>query len=101
MAILDLTVYANDTLDITMPDGEVVSVKKPTQGFYLELLNHANSQERDVEKLPKIVLSILNYNTSNRTFTLEDIVEKLTFVMMRGIYNTYVKWMNELTANPC
>jgi len=29
--ILDLSVYKQNTLDITLPDGDVVKTKKPTQ----------------------------------------------------------------------
>lgn len=45
--ILDLSVFSEDTLDITMPDGFLLHVKKPTQSIVISMMEL--SQEKDRE----------------------------------------------------
>ena len=33
--VLDLSVYRQETLDITMPDGAIVHIRKPTQAMLM------------------------------------------------------------------
>ena len=36
--ILDLSVFKEETLDITMPDGKVIHITKPTQQMVIRML---------------------------------------------------------------
>ena len=49
--ILDLSVYNDETLDITMLDGSVLHIKKPTQALVIRMVELSQLQENQPEKV--------------------------------------------------
>ncbi|MDK0734739.1 hypothetical protein P7A61_04055 [Clostridium perfringens] len=105
--MLDLTVLVDKCFEIKMPNGEVVSIKKPTQKMALILSNNAAMLEAqknsDVEtmlsKVNEKVAVILNHNKEGKVFT-NDELNSLNYDMIQAIVNGYLNWVKELNNNP-
>lgn len=105
--MLDLTVLVDKYFEIKMPNGEVVSIKKPTQKMALILSNNAEMLEAqknsDVEtmlsKVNEKVAIILNHNKEGKVFK-DDELNSLNYDMIQAIVNGYLNWVKELNNNP-
>ena len=102
--VLDLSVYKQETLDITMPDGALLHVRKPTQAMLIKMLNMRDvdekaSSERIAGVIDDFVLSVLNSNTDGRTFVQKD-MDVLTLEMKTAIIDAYSAFAYDLQSNP-
>ncbi|MGU8365164.1 hypothetical protein ACV3NC_14365 [Clostridium perfringens] len=105
--MLDLTVLVDKYFEIKMPNGDVVSIKKPTQKMALILSNNAEMLEAqknsDIEtmlsKVNEKVAIILNHNKEGKVFT-NDELNLLNYDMIQAIVNGYLNWVKELNNNP-
>ena len=102
--ILDLSVYKEDTFDITFPDGEVINVRKPTQAVVIEMMRmsqfNKENQEEMIEAMVELCVSILNNNKNARQFDCDEINRRLDFIMVAAIIKGYSDWTQELQSNP-
>lgn len=102
--IVDLSVFENQTLDIKLPDGELIKISKPTQRMAVKLmsfqrLNDATLPEDLVAAVDNMALSILGSNENMRVFTSKDI-EALNFPMKMALIDAYSKFLMGLQNNP-
>lgn len=102
--ILDLTVFREETLDITMMDGKVLHVCKPSQRMVIEIIKLRDLDERSAPEeiigaMNRLVGMILNDNTENVHFTPED-VERMSLKVKREILNAYTAFTLEIQKNP-
>ena len=102
--VLDLSVYRQETLDITMPDGAIVHIRKPTQAMLIKMLNMRGvdenaPSERIAGVIDAFVLGVLNSNTDGRTFAQKD-MGSLTLEMKTAIIDAYSAFAYELQSNP-
>ena len=102
--VLDLSVYRQETLDITMPDGVIVHIRKPTQAMLIKMLNMRDvdenaPSERIAGVIDDFVLGVLNSNTDGRTFAQKD-MGSLTLEMKTAIIDAYSAFAYELQSNP-
>lgn len=102
--ILDLSVFSQETLDITMPDGAVMRVPKPSQRMVIAMLNlrglNENApSERIAKGIDNLVLDILAGNVDGRPVTRED-VDALTLEMKTAVIEAYSGFAFDLQANP-
>ena len=102
--VLDLSVYRQETLDITMPDGAIVHIRKPTQAMLIKMLNMRGvdenaPSERIAGVIDDFVLGVLNSNTDGRTFAQKD-MGSLTLEMKTAIIDAYSAFAYELQSNP-
>ena len=102
--VLDLSVYRQETLDITMPDGALLHIRKPTQAMLIKMLNMRDvdenaPSERIAGVIDDFVLGVLNSNTDGRTFAQKD-MGSLTLEMKTAIIDAYSAFAYELQANP-
>lgn len=102
--ILDLSVYQQETLDITMPDGALLHIHKPTQAMLIKMLNMRGvdenaPSERIAGVIDDFVLGVLNSNTDGRTFAQKD-MGSLTLEMKTAIIDAYSAFAYELQSNP-
>ena len=102
--ILDLSVYRQETLDITMPDGALLHIHKPTQAMLIKMLNMRGvdenaPSERIAGVIDDFVLGVLNSNTDGRTFAQKD-MGSLTLEMKTAIIDAYSAFAYELQSNP-
>lgn len=102
--ILDLSVYKNDTFDITMVDGSVVNVKKPTQAIVIklmELTEAQNAQSKDLlDLLVDATATLLSNNNEGKVFSKEWVSNNLDFTMIVAIIRGYTAFTEELQSNP-
>ena len=102
--VLDLSVYRQETLDITMPDGALLHVRKPTQAMLIKMLNMRDvdenaPSERIAGAIDGFVLAVLNSNIDGRTFARKD-ADALTLEMKTAVIDAYSAFSYELQANP-
>ena len=103
MKLVDLSVFAEETLDFKLTGGEIVKTKKPTERMIIRLaefknLNTDDMTEKDFLSLSdKLVLMILSNNEEGRTFKKEDIKE-LTTDMKSAVIAEFFKFATKLTT---
>jgi len=98
---LDLSLFVNQTLDITMPDGDIIHVKKPTQNMIIKLMAFQNVEEsKAFEALDELCLLILNANKEGKVFTKDWIDDNFDWTMKSAVVQAYSEFINELQANP-
>ena len=101
---LDLSVYRQETLDITMPDGALLHIRKPMQAMLIKMLNMRDVDENaPSERIAGVIddfeLGVLNSNTDGRTFAQKD-MGSLTLEMKTAIIDAYSAFAYELQSNP-
>lgn len=105
--MLDLTVLVDKCFEIKMLNGEVVSIKKPTQKMALDLSNNKElieaEKNKDIEKVIKIindrVMIVLNHNKEGRVFKAEELTD-LNLDIIKLIVEGYLQWVKDLNNNP-
>ena len=105
--MLDLSVLAQETLDIKLLDGEIVRIKKPSKGLLIEL-NKADLKmaketdfEKMVEMLERITAKILSNNTSKKMFTVEQLEElDIDYSLQTQIFKAYLEFVTKSLNNP-
>lgn len=102
--ILDLSVYKEDTLDITMPDGKVIHITKPTQAMVIKVLqmrnlNENSEPEKIVNAFNALVLAILNSNDAGICYERQ-MVEQMPLKMKTAIINAYSDFITDLQSDP-
>ena len=102
--ILDLSVYAEQTLDITFPDETILHVKKPTQAIVIAMMNLAQLNQENqaslLEGLVEICAAILDNNKEGKSITPEWVANELDIVMISAIVKGYTQFTEELQSNP-
>ncbi len=105
--MLDLSVLAQETLDIKLLDGEIVHIKKPSKGLLIEL-NKADLEmeketdfEKMVEMLERITAKILSNNTSKKMFTAKQLEElDIDYSLQTQIFKAYLEFVTKSLNNP-
>ncbi len=98
---LDLSLFVKQTLDITMLDGTILHIKKPTQGNVIKLLAFKETNEDNaLEAMEELTYIILNSNMENKEYSKEWIAENLDWTMKAAIIRAYSEFINELQTNP-
>ncbi|WP_337528835.1 hypothetical protein [Zhenhengia sp.] len=105
--MLDLSVLAQETLDIKLLDGEIVCIKKPSKGLLIEL-NKADLEmaketdfEKMVEMLERIIAKILSNNLNKKLFTTEQLEElDIDYLLQTQIFEAYLDFVTKFLKNP-
>lgn len=115
--ILDLSVYAKDTLDIKLPDGSAtIHVLKPTKQLTIKLIAYETKMQelmkvkdtatdddakKVIDDLQELTINILNNNDDNIKVTDEYMEDnKITYSLQLVIFQGYLNFMNELVSDP-
>lgn len=102
--ILDLTVFKEETLDITMMDGKQLHVRKPSQRMVIEIIklrdvDEHSTPEEIIGAMNRMVDMILNDNTEEVHFAPTD-VESMSLKVKQAILNAYTAFTLEIQKNP-
>ncbi len=102
--ILDLSVFQEETLDITMMNGEVLHIKKPEQRMVIELIKFRKLREdanakKVLRALNDVTALILNSNTDG-VYLERETIDALSVDIKLAIVNAYTKFILKLQANP-
>lgn len=106
MKNLDLSVFSQNTWEVTLPNKEVINVNKPTQRKLIDLgeltkkLERTKDTSKQLEFLANTTLLILNDNVENVAYTKEQLEEMLNLDMYYAIYFGYMEFVKEITNNP-
>ena len=103
MPILDLTAYKNSTLDITMMDGQVLHIRKPSQAMAVEVIKFREIKMDDpltvIRATNLLTWMILNTNDDLIKVSKES-VSNLSIEVQTEIIRAYVDFMAEVQSNP-
>lgn len=98
---LDLSLFVNQTLDITLPDGSVIKIKKPTEKGVMKLMALQNVDEAHAfEAMNELILFIFNSNKEGKVFTEEWMEDNLDWSMKTAVVTAYSEFINELQSDP-
>lgn len=102
--ILDLSVFKEETLDITMPDGKLIHIMKPTQMMVIRVLqlrniNENSEPEKIMSSFNALVLAILNSNDAGIVFE-EKMVEEMPMRMKTAIIDAYSSFITGIQSDP-
>lgn len=102
--VLDLSVFKEETLDITMPDKKVIHIIKPTQRMAIQMMRFKNinenaEPEQIINTFNSMVLAILNSNDAGIVYT-NQLVDEMPMRMKTAIIVTYGEFVNELQSDP-
>ncbi len=103
MPILDLSAYKDSTLDITMMDGQVLHIRKPSQAMAVEVIKFREVKMDDPMTVIKAtnLLTWLILNTNNDLIKItKESVSNLSIDVQTEIIRAYVDFMAETQANP-
>ena len=102
--VLDLSAYVEETADVTMADGNVIHLKKPTERLVIHLMQLRDIDENSeplaiLSTLNRIAQEILNNNADGAAFDLKT-VSAMQTDQKAAIIRAYSEWANELRSNP-
>lgn len=99
--MLDLSNLNDKLYEIKWIDGVVYKLKKPTQKLFIEMNKVGNLTQQDIDTTEmlnavySIVTNIMNLNTDNHIFTIEEIGEVIDFDTASLIITDYLKETTE------
>lgn len=103
--MLDLTTMTNkNTLyEIKMPDGEILTLKLPTQGLLMKLMDIQNIGKTDpiaaLNGITSVLAEIFNLNTQGKVYTEDQIQQmldlKTMMLVIKDYFNTTAKTLGE------
>lgn len=105
MKKLDLSVYSENTWEVTMPTGEVLQIKKPTQkqlivlNGYDKKMAEAKDVEDKLKVLNEVAIFIINNNKSDKKYEVS-YFEDTQIDVLYAIYYGYQEFVTEVMANP-
>lgn len=104
---LDLTARKEKYLDLTMLDGTMVQIKKPSKEMILELdsfnINKVKAEKSEdvFNAIEDITVKILNCNVGMRTFNTTYLHENgYDYEICGAIINAYEGFLKEVMSNP-
>lgn len=92
--MIDLQAFKEVTEEVKLFDGDIINIKKPTQQMIIDMMalqddiNKGNSKNL-IEKVNKVLISILNHNTENKQFDIDYIKKYFNFETMQGFIKAY------------
>lgn len=101
--LLDLQVFQEQYFPIKLLDGNTITLKKPSRRLLMRFLEAQNisklNAEEQMNAIYKLVVDILNNNTTGTVFTVEDI-QDYDIMILQAIIQGYTEFINEVLNNP-
>ena len=91
------------TWEVMLLDGEVINIKKPTQGQLIKLYKMADDFENgknELKQLNVLVKAILNNNAENKVFDEKYINDNFTIDHLYALFNGYMQFIAEIETSP-
>lgn len=99
--MLDLTaVFTNTYYELKMLDGQVLNLKRPTQGIQQSVLDIVPYFDKKpsveaIEKALSLFTQIINNNVENIEYTEEQIKEDYSLAIVMYVFEDYFRFWNE------
>lgn len=103
---LNLQQIKQETFDLTMVDGEVLNLMKPTQSMINTLLEISkktqieNMDMKIIEEVYSFLLRILNRNMQGKTYKKPQVEDVITLDLAMMIVEKYIEWSFGLLKSP-
>ena len=96
--MLDLTTLCGNLYEIKMADGEVLHLKRPTQGMYQRMIdlgqetNNGENTTAVMEIAMDMFTKIINQNDKGKQFTQEELSKDYNFTIALMVMNDYMTY---------
>lgn len=101
--ILDLSVFQDETLDITMKEGNVLKIPKPSQKMAIKMMELKELDNSDAEKvletLDALTIDVLNSNVNGKVYD-KQYIDNLPIKAKLAIITSYTEFLTDLQNNP-
>lgn len=102
--VLDLKAFLDETLDISMADGETLRIPKPSQRMLIKIMGFREigddtPPEKVTEALNDMTHEVLNSNIDDIQIDMSSIIAMSDGVKLK-ILTAYTEFMREVQANP-
>lgn len=104
---LNLSALTQKTWELTLLDGTVLPIKKPSQGLLIQLeqamkrIEAGNLELEDIFTMYlNLVVEIMNNNSRFKVFTHEEVDKMLTYDYQIAIITGYTEFAQEVMSNP-
>lgn len=103
--VLDLSIFGKQTLDIKLPEGDILHLSKPTQEMVISVIDYQSMPEGAdakliMDRLNNMTRVILNTNDDEKTIGKKYVKENLNTAMKVAILQAYAAWIEEVQADP-
>lgn len=95
MTSLDLSAFIEKTMAVTLPDGNIINVMRPTKEIVLNIQQFQNEENKD-EALRMLVNKAFSRNMEKQEIDVADWPENMVNMAFAG----YIAFLNELMNNP-
>lgn len=104
MAILDLSVFKERYYEVKMPEGNTITLPKPTQRMVIKFLSLRNINEKTepavvVGALNAITLELINSNIEGKVYEAK-YVEDMPIQMKTALINGFSEFIAGIQADP-
>lgn len=103
--MLDLSVIKESYFDIKLPNGDILNLKKCTQGMLNtvidmgEKIKKANAKKA-IDDIYSFATRIINRNKEEKEYTQEQIEDMLSFDVVTYFIEQYITWTFDVFKNP-
>ncbi len=102
---LDLTVHTKRYFEVTLPDGEVINISKPSQGLIIDMMAIEQAAKdidtnKALDMFNDIIVKILNNNKEAKKFTVKYVKDNFDFEIGQIFLTAYMEFVQEVQSNP-
>lgn len=98
--MIDLSLYAKDTEELKLLNGEIIHLKKPTQNLILRMMNLEGLKKKDIvlafDEIYSIAAAILSANTEGITFEVDAVKSEYDTTLVNAIIQSYMEWATKM-----
>lgn len=101
--VIDLSIFANETLEVTMPTGETIHVKKPTQKITIRMMEMqktlkqcAEEPEKMFAAINKMLVDILEHNTEGKKYSIQYFEDSMSIAVANALLSEYMSFTSNI-----
>lgn len=99
--MIDLNAFKETTEEVKLFNGEIINLKKPTQQMIIDMMAlqddiNKKDSKKLIEKVNKLLISILNHNAENKQFDIDYIKNNFTYETMLAFIKAYGEFANKI-----
>lgn len=101
--MLDLTQIKIAYFDVTLPNGDILKLKKPTHSMMQQVIrmqNKETNEEKQLKNLHEFVLMLINNNKEGNKYTIKDVESMFEIDLINVLIEHYMKFVTEVSNNP-
>ena len=104
--MLDLQSFKEKSFELKMFDGELLKIKRPSQGMVIEMMGYEDTFKKNknpknmLDGFSSMILDILNNNLNDKKFTKEYVNEQFDLSTGMALVQAYMNFVTEINSDP-